>query len=96
MTRALQKAVEDYSPAIVLGAASAIGRDAFARLSARTKSGLGAEITEMRIEEGALIAIRPQFSGKCSHRCRFQRNASCLQSVQAHLLFHLQLMQWLK
>ena len=64
VTRALQKAVEDHSPAVVLGAASAIGRDAFARLSARTKSGLGAEITEMRIEEGALIAIRPQFSGK--------------------------------
>lgn len=64
VTRALQKAVENSSPSIVLGAASAIGRDAFARLSARTKAGLGAEITEMRFEGGALIAIRPQFSGK--------------------------------
>lgn len=64
VTRALQKVMEDHSPAIVLGAASAIGRDAFARLSARTKSGLGGEITEMRVEGGALVAIRPQFSGK--------------------------------
>ena len=64
LTRSLQKAVEDQSPAIVLGAASAIGRDAFARLSARLKAGLGAEITEMSIQDGALVAIRPQFSGK--------------------------------
>jgi len=64
VTRALQRAMEQVTPAIVLGAASAIGRDAFARLSARTKNGLGAEITEMRFEAGALVAIRPQFSGK--------------------------------
>ena len=64
ITRALQKAVEEHSPAIVLGAASAIGRDSFARLSARLKAGLGAEITEMSIQDGALVAIRPQFSGK--------------------------------
>ena len=64
VTRALQKAVEEYSPAIVLGAASAIGRDSFARLSARLKAGLGAEITEMGVQDGALVAIRPQFSGK--------------------------------
>ena len=56
----LQKA-ED-SPAVDL--LQAFGRDAFARLSARMKSGLGGEITEMRIEEGSLVAIRPQFSGK--------------------------------
>ena len=71
MGEACQWSLERYKrqwrtilPAVVLGAASAIGRDAFARLSARTKSGLGGEITEMRIEEGALVAIRPQFSGK--------------------------------
>lgn len=63
-TRSLQKAIEDHSPAIVLGAASPIGRDSFARLSARLKAGLGAEITEMRVQDGALVAIRPQFSGK--------------------------------
>ena len=64
VTRALQKSLEDHNPAVVLGAASAIGRDVFARLSARTKNGLGAEITEMSIVDGALLAIRPQFSGK--------------------------------
>jgi len=64
VTRSLQKAIDDHSPAIVLGAASAIGRDAFARLSARTKNGLGAEITEMSVSDGAVVAVRPQFSGK--------------------------------
>ena len=64
LTRAAQKAIEEASPSVVLGGASALGRDVFARLSARLKAGLGAEITEMRVEEGTLVAIRPQFSGK--------------------------------
>lgn len=64
LTRATQKAIEETSPSIVLGGASALGRDVFSRLSARLKAGLGAEITEMRVEEGILVAIRPQFSGK--------------------------------
>lgn len=64
LTRAAQKAVEEASPSVVLGGASALGRDIFARLSARLKAGLGAEITEMRVEDGTLLAIRPQFSGK--------------------------------
>ncbi len=64
LTRAAQKAVEEVSPAIVLGGASALGRDVFARLSIRLKAGLGAEITEMRVDDGQLVAIRPQFSGK--------------------------------
>ena len=64
ITRALQKAVEEYSPSVVLGVASPIGRDAFARLSARLSLGLGAEITEMGLNDGSLVTVRPQFSGK--------------------------------
>ncbi len=64
LTRAAQKGVEEVSPAIVLGGASALGRDVFARLAIRLKAGLGAEITEMRVNDGQLVAIRPQFSGK--------------------------------
>ena len=64
LTRAAQKTVEEVSPSIVLGGASALGRDVFARLSARLKAGLGAEVTEMRVSDGTLVAIRPQFSGK--------------------------------
>ncbi len=64
LTRAVQKVAEDVSPSMILGGASALGRDVFARLSVRLKAGLGAEITEMRVESGSLVAIRPQFSGK--------------------------------
>ena len=41
------KGCEEHSPAIVLGAASAIGA-IHLRLSARLKAGLGAEITNAR------------------------------------------------
>ena len=64
VARALQKAAEAVSPTMVLGSASPVGLDAFARLSVRLNAGLGSEITELSIHDGALLATRSQFSGK--------------------------------
>jgi electron transfer flavoprotein alpha subunit len=64
VARALQKAADTVSPAVVLGSASPVGLDAFARLSVRLNAGLGSEITELSFNDGALLATRSQFSGK--------------------------------
>ena len=83
ITRALQKVVEEHSPAIVLGAASAIGRDSFALL-VTTKAWSGVEIAEMSIQDMAnLVAIRPQFSGKHFFQVQISTECKRLQSVLA-------------
>ena len=65
VTRSLQKAVEDQSPCYCTWCHEARDWSRFiCSFVGSTKSGLGAEITEMNIQEGALVAVRPQFSGK--------------------------------
>ncbi|MDR2654846.1 MAG: electron transfer flavoprotein subunit alpha/FixB family protein [Oscillospiraceae bacterium] len=64
-TRALQKAVEELKPEILLFGASPIGRDLAPRLSARLRTGLTADCTGLEIEaaSGNLLMTRPAFGG---------------------------------
>ena len=58
--KALSAAIAQAQPAVVLGAASAVGRDLFPRVAARLGAGMGAEITEL--SPGG--AKRPAYAGK--------------------------------
>ena len=49
---------------VVFGGATAVGLDAFARVAVRLKLGLGSEITELTLNDGAIVATRSQFAGK--------------------------------
>lgn len=64
VARALQQAIGSVSPALVLGGATAVGLDAFARIAVRLKLGLGSEITELTSRDGSIVATRSQFAGK--------------------------------
>lgn len=64
VARALQQAIGSVSPALILGGATAVGLDAFARIAVRLKLGLGSEITELTSRDGAIVATRSQFAGK--------------------------------
>lgn len=64
VARALQQAIGSLSPALVFGGATAVGLDAFARVAVRLKLGLGSEITELTLNDGAIVATRSQFAGK--------------------------------
>jgi electron transfer flavoprotein alpha subunit len=63
------QAVEKMEPRIVLGAATAMGRDFLPRVAARLRAGLAQDCTEARIVEGRqLECIRPIFAGKAFAR----------------------------
>ncbi|MFO7446042.1 MAG: electron transfer flavoprotein subunit alpha/FixB family protein [Ignavibacteriaceae bacterium] len=71
-TRILIELVEQHKPRIVLFGATVIGRDLAPRVASRTKSGLTADCTELRISDvkylkddykDLLLQIRPAFGG---------------------------------
>ncbi|MDO8518767.1 MAG: electron transfer flavoprotein subunit alpha/FixB family protein [Deltaproteobacteria bacterium] len=62
--RAVSDAVAKLNPSILLGTASSMGRDLFPRISAKLKSGLASDCTDLRIEGGKLVAKKPVYSGK--------------------------------
>lgn len=64
-TRALQQVVEKYQPNVFLFGASAIGRDVAPRLSARLRTGLTADCTQLEIDPQTenLLMTRPAFGG---------------------------------
>lgn len=56
--------ISSEKPCIVLGTASALGRDLFARAAARLGVGLAPDCTDVRIENGKLFVKRPIYAGK--------------------------------
>jgi electron transfer flavoprotein alpha subunit len=63
-TAALAAVVEAVKPDAVLAASSTLGRDALPRLAARLGTGIATEVTDLRLEGGALVGRRPMYSGK--------------------------------
>jgi len=62
--RAMAKVIEQSDAAVVLGAASPVGKSLFARVSARIGAGLISEVTELSIENGKVVGRRPIYAGK--------------------------------
>jgi electron transfer flavoprotein alpha subunit len=59
------------SPRIILGAATAMGRDFLPRAASRLRAGLAQDCTEVRIVEGhQLECVRPIYAGKALARVR--------------------------
>ena len=70
-TAAVVQAVRQVNPRIILGAASAMGRDFLPRVAARLRVGLAQECTEIRLVEGQqLECVRPIYAGKAFARVR--------------------------
>jgi len=54
---------EKKRPSVILFPATYDGRDTAARLAARLQVGLAADCTELRVDEGRFVQIRPAFGG---------------------------------
>ena len=65
-TRALQTVIGQADPAVVLGAASPVGKDLLPRLAARLDAGLGTECTALDVVDGQLVGTRPVYAGKAT------------------------------
>ena len=64
MVEALQTVIGLAAPKVLLASASVQARDSFPRLAARMGFGLGTEVTDLRVEGGAVVGRRPQYAGK--------------------------------
>ena len=62
--QAAKLAVERCQPDAVFIAGTAMGRDLSGRLAARLGVGCLADVTQIRVENGAFVAVRPVYSGK--------------------------------
>lgn len=63
-TKVLFDVISQEKPDIVLGTASALGRDLFARTATRLGVGLASDCTDIKIENGKLKVRRPVYAGK--------------------------------
>lgn len=68
---ALERLIGAGSYAAVLFSATAQGKDLAARASARLSRGLATEVTEITVENGEPVVLRPQYAGKAFARLRF-------------------------
>ena len=62
---AIAKAVKENDPAILLLGATAQGKDLSAALVGKLATGMAADCTDVKIDGGKLLAIRPMYAGKC-------------------------------
>lgn len=61
---AMEAVIGQSAPKLVLFGATAMGKDLSARTAARVGASLLTDCTELSIEDGNLIAVRPVYSGK--------------------------------
>ncbi len=62
--KALESVIRQSDPAVVLAAASPVGKDLLPRVAARIDAGLGTECTALDVVGGQLMAKRPIYAGK--------------------------------
>jgi electron transfer flavoprotein alpha subunit len=80
---AFSQAIEKYKPEIVLFPASADGRDLAPKISARLKTGLTADCTDLDIaENGELLQIRPTYGGNIIATIRTPEHRPQMASVR--------------
>jgi len=59
------KILKDNDAAIALFAASVQGKDLSARVAAKLAGGLATDCTDVKIDGGKFVAVRPMYAGKC-------------------------------
>jgi electron transfer flavoprotein alpha subunit len=69
----IAQVAERIQPRIILGSASAMGRDLLPRVAARLRVGLAQDCTEARIVDQQLECVRPIYAGKAFARVRLTR-----------------------
>lgn len=63
-TQALEQLTREGGYTLVMGAASAMGRDFFPRLAARMKAALLTDVVKLSAEGETVVAVRPMYAGK--------------------------------
>jgi electron transfer flavoprotein alpha subunit len=61
----VEAAIKAFTPDLVLGVASPMGRDIFPRLAARMDGGILTDVTALEAQGQSISATKPMYSGKC-------------------------------
>ena len=64
-TNGVEAAIKAFSPDVVLGIASPMGRDVFPRLAARMDGAILTDLTSIEASGNSVSGTKPMFSGKC-------------------------------
>jgi electron transfer flavoprotein alpha subunit len=75
---AVAGAAATADPAVVLIAASSAGKDLAPRVAARLGAGYAASVTDLELEEGAVVATRPVYAGKLIERVQLTTATSVI------------------
>ena len=77
-TDLLARAVQECGPKALILPASAQGKDLAPRVAARLKAGLASDVTELAVEDGRVIAVRPVYAGKLLAKVGFKTDPALL------------------
>lgn len=61
----VEAAIKTFSPNLVLGVASPLGRDLFPRLAARLDGGILTDLVSIEASDNEITGTKPMYSGKC-------------------------------
>ena len=64
-TKVICDAVQEGDPSVLLGPATASGKDLLPKVAARLATGLASDCVDLGMEDGKLLATRPIYAGKC-------------------------------
>ena len=64
-TKVICDAVKEGDPSVLLGPATASGKDLLPKVAARLATGLASDCVDLKLEDGKLVATRPIYAGKC-------------------------------
>lgn len=81
-SKAVELAVESFSPNLILGSASPMGRDLFPRLAARFNSALLTDVTSVKGEGSKILATKPMYAGKAIANLSADASQSCLLTLR--------------
>ncbi|MBC7660434.1 MAG: electron transfer flavoprotein subunit alpha/FixB family protein [Chitinophagaceae bacterium] len=82
---AIDSAIKTFSPTVVLGMASPMGRDVFPRLAARHDAGIATDLIELKAEGETLVGLKPMYAGKAYAEVTFQNTKIQFATLRANV-----------
>lgn len=83
---AVQAAIKDFGPQMVLGIASPMGRDIFPRLAARMDAAILTDVIDVQVNGAEITGLKPMFAGKCRAQLTTQNAALTFVSLRANVI----------
>jgi len=85
-TKVIADAVKEGDPNILLGPATATGKDLLPRVAARLDTGLASDCIDLKVEGGKLVTTRPMYAGKCIVEAMIPEATPQMASVRPNVL----------